>query len=322
MVLGFAISVNAADIDISGAIEVEVGFIEQDSVKSEDISTVTVELGFDAEINENVVGHLLLLFEEDDTDPINVDEAFIVLKPNEQFFLQAGTYVVPFGSYDGLVLSDPLTLSIGETGQSAVTLGYTTGAFTVQAGTFNGDVTEVADTEDKINVLFAAIDYSEQYDSELTVDARLSYISSLADSDGLQDSVSTVNGAGDPAVDGNVAGIGVATTVGFGQFTFIAEYVTAVTEFKASDFGTADDIKPQAFNLEAGYAISDATSVAIRYGGTKDMGVALPEKVVAAAIGHEIYDDTSISAEYLIASFEDDAIDNTTALTFQLAISF
>ncbi len=317
LAMPFAMTAGAVEIEISGAIEVETGMVEEDSVKGEDITTATVELAFDAQVADQVEAHVLLLHEEDEPESIVVDEAFIVLNPTEQFFVQAGTYVVPFGSYEALVLSDPLTLDIGETGQTAITLGFSTGPVTIQAGTFNGDVMEASETEEKINVYFAAVDYSTDEDAEMPISAGLSYISSIADSDGLEGALATPG-----TVDSSVAGYAAHASVGFGMVTVIAEYVSAASEFKANDFdGITEEIKPQAYNLEVGLDVNDKTSVAFRYGGSKDTPE-LFETVMAAAVSYELYESTTIAAEYLTGSFEDDSVDDTTALTFQLAVGF
>ncbi len=318
LAIPFAMAAEAAEIEISGALEVEMGMVEEDNVKGEDIVTATVELGFDAQVADQVEAHVLLLVEGDATEPIAVDEAFIVLNPTEQFFIQAGTYVVPFGSYEALVLSDPLTLDIGETGQTAIMLGFSTGPVTVQAGTFNGDVMEASETEEKINVYFAAVDYSTDEDADMPISAGLSYISSIADSDGLEGLLATPG-----TVDSSVAGYAAHASVGFGMATVIAEYVSAAGEFKTTDFDTPEEIKPQAYNLEVGLDVNDTTAVAFRYGGSKDMGPEVFETVMAAAVSYALYENTTIAAEYLTGSFEDDSdVDDTTALTFKLAVEF
>jgi hypothetical protein len=312
---------SAADVELSGAIEVEVGFTEENNVKGEDITTSTMAIGFDTKVAEQVEGHAVLLFEEDDTEPIAVDEAFIVISPSEALFIQAGSYAVAFGAFESLLISDPLTTGVGETSQSAITVGINTGPATIQFGTFNGDVFEAAEDEEKINTYFLSAGYSAEYGSGIKVNASASYISSLAESDGLEGEVVTKNGNGDPVVDSTIAGYGAYINVGYERFTFIAEYIVAASEFDAADFGA--EIKPEAYNLEFGADISDSTAVAFRYGGTKDLGTVLPETVTAAMISHGIYDNTTLAVEYLKGSFDDDTgLDDISALTIQLAIEF
>jgi hypothetical protein len=64
-------------ISISGLIEVEAAFMDDETAApnedSSDITLATVELGIDAKVNEHVKGHILFLYEEDETD-FDVDE--------------------------------------------------------------------------------------------------------------------------------------------------------------------------------------------------------------------------------------------------------
>ena len=80
-------------VSLSGLIEVEANV--GDNFKGDDESDValaTVELGIDAQINEWVSGHILLLWEEDDTEPIDVDEGTITIGNTEKspVYLTAG----------------------------------------------------------------------------------------------------------------------------------------------------------------------------------------------------------------------------------------
>ncbi len=93
-------------IDISGTIEVEAAgestnfsnTVLPDETAS-DITLATVELGIDTKITDNLSGHVLLLWEEDDTEPADIDEAFISIHGGENvpFYLDAGRMYVPFG---------------------------------------------------------------------------------------------------------------------------------------------------------------------------------------------------------------------------------
>jgi len=86
------------NITLSGAIEVEAGFEDIDyndpgipDENSSDIAVATVEVGVDAEIVKHVSGHLLFLYEEDDTD-LEVDEAIISINGEDvvPLYLNAG----------------------------------------------------------------------------------------------------------------------------------------------------------------------------------------------------------------------------------------
>lgn len=56
-------SLLADKITISGAIEIKVDSASIDSESEQDLVTATVEVGIDAEINENVAGSIVLLHE-------------------------------------------------------------------------------------------------------------------------------------------------------------------------------------------------------------------------------------------------------------------
>jgi hypothetical protein len=55
---------------------------------------------------------------------------------------------VPFGNFESQIISDPLTLEIGEAGEDALQVGVEVEGFYDSIYTFNGDVTEGGD--DKI----------------------------------------------------------------------------------------------------------------------------------------------------------------------------
>ncbi|MBW2590686.1 MAG: LbtU family siderophore porin, partial [Deltaproteobacteria bacterium] len=145
------------NITLSGAIEVEAGFEKIDyndpatkDVDSSDIVVSTVEVGIDAEIVKHVSGHILFLYEEDDT-PIEVDEAIISINGEDvvPLYLNAGQMYVPFGNFESHMISDPVTLELGETRESAVVAGFANDCIGISAGVFNGDIDETGE-DDKI----------------------------------------------------------------------------------------------------------------------------------------------------------------------------
>lgn len=127
-------------INLSGLIEVEAAHesydfsdTEETDTDSSDIALATVELGIDAEINKHVTGHVLLLWEEDDTEPVDLDEGFITLSGEDvvPLYLSAGKMYVPFGSFGSHFISDPITLEIGETRESAIRAGFANDMFDI-----------------------------------------------------------------------------------------------------------------------------------------------------------------------------------------------
>jgi hypothetical protein len=108
-------------VTLSGVVEVEAASSEDFAgADTSDITLATVELGLDAEITEWVNAHLLLLWEEDDTEPMDLDEGTITLGNLEKFplYLTAGKMYVPFGAFESNMISDPLPLELGENRES------------------------------------------------------------------------------------------------------------------------------------------------------------------------------------------------------------
>ncbi|NLA75432.1 MAG: LbtU family siderophore porin, partial [Deltaproteobacteria bacterium] len=141
-------------INISGLIEVEAAHESMDfkdpqetDTNSNDIALATVELGIDAVINKHVTGHVLLLWEEDKTEPVDLDEGFITLSGMDvaPLYVSAGKMYVPFGSFGSHFISDPITLEIGETRESAVRAGFVNDMFDISLSIFNGDIYKIND---------------------------------------------------------------------------------------------------------------------------------------------------------------------------------
>ena len=69
-----------------------------------DIALATVEIGIDGEINPSVQGHVLLLWEEGESENINdfMDEGTITISNPEKcpYYLTAGKMYLPFGSFE------------------------------------------------------------------------------------------------------------------------------------------------------------------------------------------------------------------------------
>jgi len=135
-------------VKLSGLVEVEAFKSDgYDGEDESDITLATVELGIDISLHKFVSGHLLFLWEEDDTEPVDIDEGYIYLGNTEFFpvYFQVGKLYVPFGNFESNMISDPLTLELGETRETAGVLGLEYNGFYAAAYAFNGDVDEEGD---------------------------------------------------------------------------------------------------------------------------------------------------------------------------------
>ena len=317
-------------LQLSGLLEVEATFgedvneDEDDTVDNSDITLATVEIGFDAQINERVSASVLLLHEEDDTS-LELDEGVITVSLNEDgsFYFAGGQMYVPFGNFETHMVSDPLTLELGETRQSVLQLGFENNGFSGSVYVYNGDVVEASAEDDTVESFGVNIGYAAEMDN-FSFDIGASYISNIADSGGFMDRDD--DGEAD-AVDSFVSGMSVYAIVNSGAITGIFEYVAA-DEFDAAELAWDDDgASPSAANFEVGYAIDDASTVALGYQMTDeaaDMG--LVEDAVLVSYSREIYDATTLSFEYKQGDYysEDDNGNglDMSAFTAQLAVEF
>ena len=314
-------------VTLSGVVEVEATSAEDfDGADTSDITLSTVELGLDAEITEWVNAHLLLLWEEDDTEPMDLDEGTITLGNLEKFplYLTAGKMYVPFGSFESNMISDPLTLELGETRESAVLVGFEASGFYGSFYAFNSDINEIGD-DDEIKSFGVDVGYGLENDS-MSLDLGVGWINNLASSDSLTDYL----GSGAEIQD-YPAGLTAHLTLGYGPFMLIGEYLGALDAFQASELvfnGTGAE--PNAWNIEAALTWEikgKETTFAVGYQKTDEsLDLGLPEERMIASVGVGIMDNTSLAVEYL--SDEDYSVNDggtgndANGATLQLAVEF
>jgi hypothetical protein len=312
-------------ITLSGLLEVEasaahVDFRDHGSDAASDLVLATAQLGFGIRFIEQVSGDLILLYEEDATD-LEVDEAAINLSQGP-WSARIGRQYLPFGVFHSHFISDPLTLELGETRETALLVGYTRGSATLSTFVFNGD-TEKSNNEDHlrdwgINLTLAPLE---------GVEVGGSYLSDLADTDAGLLAV--------PEYRRRVAGWSVFAVAEQGPFGVTAEVLGAVQSFAAEDLdedqnGRGD--KPLAWNLEASWTPLENVELALRYEGSRDFA-GQPKQQYGVDVSWSPWENTTLSLEYLRGSFDRDfagdltsaegsAADRRDLFTAQLAFEF
>ena len=318
---------------LSGVLEAEAGYESVDyddpaldDEEASDAVLATMELGVDAVINDSVSGHFLFLWEEDDTEPVDLDEGFITLTGGKGFpaYLTAGKMYVPFGNFASNMVSDPLTLELGETRESAVQAGIEINGFYGSVYLFNGDIDEAGE-DSHLDNYGGSAGFAMEND-DFSVDAVVSYINNILDSDGLGDYAAELMAESGTGLDEYTAGLGAHAIVKVGPVIFIAEYITALDEpeFVSDTPGagfTGEEIA--AWNAEFGYFFELAgkpANAGIAYQGTDDAGDFLPEARMMGTVGCEIFEATNLALEYFHDEYEND--DTADVFTAQLAIEF
>ena len=318
------------NIEISGLTEVEVGYNDPDEGDStSDIVLATQELGVAAEVTDWVSAEAVFLFEEDDTD-LEFDVASVTIaNPNGPLFATGGMFYVPFGTFETNLVSDPLTLEIGEIRESSVLAGFESNGFTGGVYVFNGDLEKDGDSQ--IDSFGAFAGYAQENENT-SFAFNIGYINDIGDTDTLQDTIQDNIDAAAVDYDDHVGGLSLDGMFAFGPFTLIGEYLMATDEFEFNELAfEADGAEPEAFNIELGYNFNvggfDMTA-AVAYQGTDEaVALELPEERILFSLSAEIFDGTALSIEW---AHDDDYSDSEggtdevggTTITSQLAVEF
>lgn len=239
---------------------------------------------------------------------VSVDKAFVNIGNLDEspYYMTAGQVYVPFGQYSSNMVSAPLTSVLGQTQVRAAMFGFApvedSGFFGTVFG-YNSDTVLDNSGAGGANLVY-------QYGNEhLNGNFGASYITNIADSNGMQDT-----GAG----YGQFAGFGfssntemVSQVPGYdlhglfnvGPYSFLGEYVSAVEAFDESALSyNGLGAKPQAFTAEGARTFRlfhKPASLALGYGWT-DQSVALlqPKQRISTTLNISWWRDTVESLEY------------------------
>ena len=314
----------------SALIEVEASYEDYNfhdpSVRDTDTSDLvlaTVSIGFDVDIAKHVNGSLFFLYEEDDTEPMDVDEGIITIDGEDvvPLYVNFGKMYVPFGRFESYFIRDPLTLELGETNESAVVAGFRNDLVELSIGAFNGDIDETGDENHIDNYLASAIfTLPETTLPNFGLTAGISAISNIADSDNLQTVGTGVSAA---TIKNHIRGFNTFIVASLlDRFFFNAEYLGAIDDFEAGElsFDSGKAYRPGVWTVELACGITDRLNFAVCYEGSNDCGDFLPKKQFGGVVSYDLFKNTSVALEYLYGKFENK--DTRHLMTTQLAIEF
>jgi len=317
-------------LELNGLIEVEAAagknFNKEDT---SDVTLATAAIGLDAKVSEWTTGHLILLYEEGEEDNhIIIDEGTATLGNLDRFplFLSAGRMYVPFGSYENNMISDPLTLEIGETRQTALQLGFVKDGFAGSVYAFNGDINETG-KDDTIREYGANIAYTHE-EEKWGLNLGLDWTDNIGASKTLE-AYLTDNTPG--TVSDFPGGLAVHGALRCGQWSFLAEYLTALDSFKLGEVDfNGQGAEPSALMTEIAYftdVVGRKVSLAFGYQRTDEaLALELPESRYIGTVRAWILSNTAVSLEY--AHDKDYSIEkggtdeNAHTATMQVAVEF
>lgn len=303
------------NMTLSGLIEVEgsatrLRLNDQSNTGASDLTLATVQVGLDAQVSKEVDVNLTLLYEED--EELEVDEAFINFE-HGKWQLSVGRLYLPFGAFHSHFVSDPLTLALGETRQSAVTLGYKQELFQLSAFAFNGNE-DKGGSEDQISDGGLSLTVTPYEGLELGA----SVLSDLSES-----GAEILGGNG---YSRRVAGWSTYLHLQQGAWTLEGEYLAAAKTFVSADLDANGDGHgdwPQTWNLEAAWGLTPAVEVAVRYGGSRELATA-PRHEYGVDLSWSPLAAATCSVEYLRSAFDQAlvAAQSRDQLTLQVALLF
>ena len=323
-------------LKLSWVVEVEAGYGRTKSdtggEEASDIALATVELGIEARITDWIKGTAILLWEEDDTEPVDLDVGTIFLGNPERspFSFEIGKFYVPFGRYESAFITDPMTLEIGETRESAARLGFGHGPLAVGLSVFNGDVDKTGRTDNHLENIVLDASMGWEWDhGDLALGAA--YTSHLADSNGLQDAV--LDNATGGTLDNRIGAVAVWASVSLRRISLSAEYLAALNDFKPNSLsfsGPGNDwawsARPRALNLEAAYQATDRITLAAKYEVADDTFDWLPERRYGCCAQYVLHEGklgtASVALEYLHGSYDDADDTREDTVTLQIALVF
>jgi len=296
-------------ITISGLLEVEaaaadVEFKDGTSDAASDLALATAQFGLGVKLTEAISGDIIFLFEEgafgdDDTD-LEVDEAAINISLGP-WSGRVGRQYLPFGVFHSHFISDPLTLELGETRETAFLAGYAYGPATLSAFVFNGDA-EKTRNEDHIRDWGASLVLAPTEGVELGG----SYLSDLADTDAslvlFEDPLlGEVN-----EYRRRVGGWSAFFVAEHGKLGLSGEVLGATRRFAVVNLdadGDGQGDKPLAWNLEASWTLLENVELALRYEGSREFA-GQPERQYGIDVSWSPWENTTLSLEYLRGEFD------------------
>lgn len=289
------------NLEITGAVEIEASRHDPfEGDATSDVAVATAAIGMGAQVNDWVSAEISLLYEEDDTD-LEVDTASMTAGPSEgAWSVTAGQVYLPFGTFESNMISDPLTLEIGETRETAVQFDVSANGFSGSAFLFNGANDEGG--KEEIDGFGLAAGYAMEGD-ERGFALNLGYVNDVGDSDGLE-GVIEENLGEEGVYASRVPGWTGSVILRFGAVSLIGEYLSAMDEFQPGEisFGEGRGAEPSAWGVEAGYGFSlgarDATFALAAQGTDQAFNLELPESRWLASLSVDLADGVGGTLEW------------------------
>lgn len=325
----------AEPIKISGIMEIDASYSKDYNQNSRsDITVSKIELAFDTNINVETVAHVLILHEDDSTEPLQLDEATLTMQLGGGWYLNGGRMVVPFGIYETHFVADPITAGLGEASETALQIGFERDGLYGSFYAFNGDTINTSSAlkgNDRTQHFGGNLGYIITH-GDASLNLGVDYINNLADADAVSGMLSiNTDTDGDTIADKStlnryVKGVSLHAVYNDGPWTAIAEHMKA-GRFEATELAfNGNGAAPSATNVEVAYSFSWGT-VATAYQTTREaLSLALPKQRTLIGFSMRLLENSTLNIELSKDKDYSDTVGGTgakgTASTIQLAVAF
>lgn len=309
----------------SGDVEGEIYSANNyDGSDSSNVDLSDAELNAFIEASHWVSGYITIAYSDSadgQANPINnsgyeLSQGFMTIGDFDYspFYSTIGQMYVPFGSYSSFMVSSPLTKDIGRTKARALLFGYNSQRAGlepyVSAYAFQGS-TNVDGSDSSSQIKNYGLNGGVQFaKDQYSFSLGASYINNIAESEGMQgngDSSSSFNGFAEQSsyedIGARVPGADIYGTFGYNDWTAIAEWTGATSEFDAANLSfNGTGAQPKAAAFEVGYAF-DAwrpSTIALGYNQSWEaLALGLPEKAYVGTYSVSVWERTLFSLQYI-----------------------
>ena len=282
--------------------------------------------GVKAAINDWIGGEVDLLYETvniglddgEDGTSTRVDVATLTIGASEgSWSFTAGRQYAPFGVFATNLISDPLTLELGETNELVLQFGLSSGGL-------HGSIFGFYSDNDQNGSYGAAIGHSlKRRESDFGL--NLSYISDIGASDNLQGVIA------DSRSRNNMPAWSVSAELGYKNASLIGEYLASQERFADDEVEFAGrGAQPSSWLIEAACDVSlagKAVTVVASYQGTSEaLALELPAQRLLAGFSVELAEWFTPAIEWArdkdYASKDGDSGEQVSTITVQFSAEF
>ncbi len=234
------------------------GLIEVDAIQSKNFSRATqskvelatLELASEISLSDYLKTNILIEKDDPPASSFGVTEAFITYgnTADKVANFRIGKMVIPFGEFETSMISDPLGLNFGESHEEVLMGELDWRGLITSAYIFRGSTKEQGQS-DRIRHYGAQFGYLIELEN-LALQTAFSYLSSLAETDGVQGVLSSTTLAK------NISGSALSVIARYLNYSLVTEYITANEKFNVNDLSwNGNGAKPSTFQSEFSYTL-------------------------------------------------------------------